>query len=50
VAAIVVVIPSNRVTPQKEAAAIAHLKKTASIISAQLKKTPVNSLSLNIKQ
>ena len=49
VAAIVIVIPATKITPQKEAAAAIQLKQTAAIISAQLKKTPVNPLSLNSK-
>lgn len=49
VAAICAVIPATRITVQKEANAVEQLKKTASIISAQLKRMPCNHLNLNSK-
>ena len=49
VAAICVVIPAARITSQKELTVIEELKKTASVISAHLKRMPSTSLSLNTK-
>jgi DNA-binding IclR family transcriptional regulator len=49
VAAICMVIPVSRISPEKEADSVEKLKHTAAIISAQLKKMPASSMRLNSK-